>query len=164
MFIFQSNNPQQQQQRQEQPIRAQFTGPPAYGATNPTYSPPSVLLPIGSANQAPQPPAYNVRPPPPQYDPPPLSPSLPPRNRSISDASFTNIYSRNFAKEASFIGGQSLEASSNDFYANQSQGSRTQLLPAYEPNPQPTPGPTPRGPPPQYSGTSAAVRDDDLTF
>ena len=110
-----------------------------------------------------EPPAYKAASPPPQYDAPPLSP--PPTDQSSDQTSFPNVYSRNFVTESSFSGGQSLDGSSNDFYANQGQGSRTQLLPPYEPNTGPAPEPTSRYQTSRNHGENQAqVRDDDLVF
>ena len=111
-----------------------------------------------------EPPAYKAASPPPQYDPPSLSPP-PPLDQSSDQTSFPNIYSRNFATESSFSGGQSLDGSSNDFYANQGQGSRSQLLPPYEPDTGPAPEQTSRYQSSQNHGQNQAqVRDDDLLF
>ena len=111
-----------------------------------------------------EPPAYKAASPPPQYDPTPLSPP-PALDQSSVQTSFPNTYSRNFATQSSFSGGQSLDSSSNDFYASQSQGSRSQLLPPYEPDTAPAPEPTFRNPSTQNHGQNhTRVRDDDLLF
>ncbi len=136
---------------------SEFTEPPSYASTNPAApNGPPPLAPVrgthsttasqpsGSRETSSPPPTYRA-----------TNPSTAP---SAEETSFTNPYSRNVREVSNLSGAQSLSSS---------VGSRSHLLPAYEPaEPMPSSEPSPRHHPRAQTRTadSSSFRDVDLTF